>query len=151
MEDFVIPHVDRLTLEDGETIDVKRRLSHGETEDLLARIFGEGVTNRREVRTARIVAYLIGWSLTKDGAPVPMAPNLPDQARTDTIRALDPDRAVEIYDAIIKHEDAQAAARAAEKKTRAGARAAATTSPSPSEPAGASSGSAPSTSTTTPS
>ena len=75
-----------------------------------------GVIDRREMRTAKLLAYLLGWSLTRDGVPVPMALALPEQARVDTIRSLDPDRAVEIHAVIEAHEDATEIARAAQKK-----------------------------------
>lgn len=139
MSNFITPEPYRLTLSDGQTVDIKRRLNHGETEDMLARIspYGVGV-NRREVRTAKIAAYLIGWSLTDDaGTPVPMTAQggeLPEDARVDTIRSLDPDRAVEIHKAIEAHEAAEDTRRAEQKKTSGGSRPAATTSPSPSGP-----------------
>lgn len=109
-DDFDDPESVRLTLRDGKHVDILRRLNHGETEDMLARIslYGVGV-NRREVRTAKIAAYVLGWNLTKGGQPVPMGPaagDLPDNVRTDTIRALKADRAVEIHKAIEAHEAA---------------------------------------------
>jgi hypothetical protein len=152
-DDFTKPEPCRLPLSDGQFVDIKRRLNHGETEDMYARIspYGVGV-NRREVRTAKIAAYLLGWSLTRDGKPVPMTPlggDMDEQERIDTIRGLDPDRAAEIHKAIEAHEDAEAAARAALKKTPGGTPAGEPISSSHSAPAGASSGSVPSTSTTT--
>jgi hypothetical protein len=145
MDDFVQPVPERLPLIGGKHVDVKRRLNHGETEDMYARIYSFGVTNRKEVRTAKIVAYLLGWSLTRNGQPVPYTPELPEQERIDTVRSLDPDRALEIYTAIEAHEDAMAAARQEEKKILNGGPIANATSASPSAAAGASSGSAPST------
>lgn len=146
MDDFVIPEPWRLTLSDGKFIDIKKRLNHGETEDMYARMSPHGgLIDRREVRTAKVLAYLIGWSLTKtkDGtpAPVPMSPELPEQARLDTIRALDPDRFEEMHKAIEAHEDAMATERAAQKKILAGTPAADAISPSPSAVTGASAGS----------
>jgi len=141
MDNFVTPKIRRLTLHDGAFVDITERLTHGETEDLNARIFPLGGLDRRMVRTARIVAYLVGWSLTKDGAPWPYTPELPEQERIDTIRALDPDRAVEIFLAIDAHEDAMATERAAQKKTRSGSPDGKPISPSPSAGAGASDGS----------
>jgi hypothetical protein len=69
MGDFVRPEPIRLSLSGGHYIDIKKRLNHGEREDMYARIApyvvpGEPVQmNRREVRTAYVLTYLLGWSL----------------------------------------------------------------------------------------
>jgi hypothetical protein len=149
-DDFDEPALVRLTLTDGKYIDVRKRLNHGETEDMFAKMspYGVGV-NRREVRTAKIAAYVLGWNLTKKGAPVPMSPELPENERTDTIRNLNSDRAVEIHKAIEAHEEAEAQTRADLKKTNGGKPVVDPTLPSPSEPAAASEKSELSTSTTT--
>lgn len=151
-DDFDDPEQERLLLTDGKYVDIKKRLNHGETEDLFARIspYGVGV-NRREVRTAKIDAYLLAWNLTKKGKPVPMSPEMPENVRLDTIRALNPDRAVEIHKAIEAHEERDAKVRADLKKTTGGKPPGDPISPSPSGPAGVSvsEASAPSTSTTT--
>jgi len=131
-DDFVDPIPARLTLSDGAFVDIKQRLNHGETEDLFGAIAPHGLTSRRVVRTATIDAYLLSWSLTRKGVPVPMSPELPPPVRLDTIRALRQERAIEIYDAITAHEATLTAAREAEKKTLAGAASAAVISPSPS-------------------
>jgi hypothetical protein len=147
LDDFVTPEPVRLSLIGGQFIDIKKRLNHGETEDMYTRMSPHGgVLNRRELRTAKILAYLLGWSLTNHGVPVPMAPELPEQTRIDTIRSLDPDRAVELYRAIEAHEEAMDRARAAESEKKTDE----TISPSPSAAAGPSATSAPLTSTTTP-
>ncbi|MEP7304217.1 MAG: hypothetical protein ABJA98_01740 [Acidobacteriota bacterium] len=136
-DDFDDPEQQRLTLTDGKYVDIKKRLNHGETEDLFARIspYGVGV-NRREVRTAKIEAYLLGWNLTKKGVPVPMSPDLPENVRIDTIRAMTTGRAVEIHQAIEAHEAAMEQAAGDLKKTRGGTPAVDPISPLPSAPAG---------------
>lgn len=149
-DDFADPIPHRLTLSGGHFVDIKQRLNHGETEDMYAVIAPHGLTNRRVVRTAKIDAYLLGWSLTKKGVPVPMSlasETFSAQARLDTIRSLSQRRAIEIYDAIEAHE----AAMDAKKKIPPGANGAAVISPSRSGAAGgsASDPSGPSTSTTT--
>lgn len=124
---FVTPETVRLTVSDGVFIDVKKRLNHGEQEDLWARMSpyivpGEAQQfHRREVRTSKVLAYLLGWSLaTQDGKPVPMSPDMPEQARLDTLRSLHPVRFTEIYTAIEAHETAMEAERTAQKKTPSG-------------------------------
>src|SRR3954464_12266481 len=110
MGDFVRPEPIRLSLSGGHYIDIKKRLNHGEREDMYARIApyvvpGEPAhMNRREVRTAKVLTYLVGWSLTDEGMPVPMSAVLSEADRLDTIRSLDPDRFDEIHGAIEAHE-----------------------------------------------
>lgn len=126
MGHFPKPESTRIPLSDGEFIDVKKRLTHGEREDMFARISPNAFkVERREVRTAKVVAYLVGWSLTDgerpgEGQPVPMSPDLPESTRIDTIRSLDPDTFLEIHDAIDAHEDRMAEERAEAKKKRTG-------------------------------
>jgi hypothetical protein len=131
VDDFVEPEIHRLHLV-GAHIDIIKRLSHGETEDMYARMSPHGVLlNRREVRTAKVLAYLLGWSLTRRGKPVPMSREMDEQARIDTIRALDPDRFHEIHEAIEAHEVKMAKEREKQKKMLAGSRPAEATSSSP--------------------
>lgn len=145
MGDFVKPEPHRLTLSDGQYIDIKKRLNHGETEDMYARWApfvtagsDDTLLDRREVRTAKVLAYLLGWSLTDDeGAPAPMSPVIPYPERLDTIRSLDPDRFDEIHKAITTYE----AEYAAKKKAQAGANGSSPISPSPVAVTGATSGS----------
>lgn len=141
-DDFDDPEPHRLTLHDGKFIDIRKRLNSGEREDMFARISPTGIgMNRREVRTAKILAYVLGWSLTRKGQPVPMSPDLPENVRVDTIRNLNTDRFDEIHTAIETHEEAMSAERAAQKKILPGSPDANATLASPSGSAGASSGS----------
>lgn len=137
MKSFVNPEATRLPVSDGEFIEIKRRLNHGESEDMYARMApfidtdGHLQVNRREVRTAKVLTYLLGWTLTNNGKPVPMSTDLTETARLDTIRSLDPDRFNEIHQAIEAHETAVVMERAAEKKDRDGAKPSSVISPSP--------------------
>lgn len=140
MSDFVVPAGDRLPLSgDGRWIDVKHRLTHGEREDMFARMRGpNGEWNH--VRTVKVTTYLLGWSLVDlEGKPVPMGPTVPDDERLSTLRNLDPDAFDEINDAIEAHEKAVQAARDAQKKT-AGTSGLTLISTSPAASAGATNG-----------
>jgi hypothetical protein len=142
MGSFVKPESVRLDLPDGSFITVKKRLTVGEREDVFARM----TTDRRELRTAKVAAYLLYWSLTDgdrsgEGLPVPMSPDLPEQQRLDTIRSLDPDVFDEIRQAIDAHELAMQKEREAQKKILRGARESPAISSSPDTLAGAMSGS----------
>lgn len=144
MGDVVKPEPFRLTLSGhGRFIIIKKRLNQGETEDMYERMSpmvtpgSPSQLKRREVRQAKVLAYLIGWSLTDgdqpgEGLPLPMSPDMPDQERADRLRALDPDTFSEIFSAITAHEEAMEEARAAQKKILRGELASSETSPLPS-------------------
>lgn len=143
MSDFVKPEIVRLPLSGGQFIDVKKRLSHGEREDMFTNMSpfvtpGETATiSRGTVRTEKVLTYLVGWSLTDDGQPVPISPQVPRQDRIDTIRMLSTDRFDEIFQAILTHEEGASS----EKKVPDGVNELPAISPSPSDAAGVTSGS----------
>jgi hypothetical protein len=103
---FPKPILDTVTLANGDTITVRRTLTHGETTDMFRRLEVRdpitGETHRDTVRAMdeRILAYLVDWSFTDDtGDRVPFR-ELPIGERADVIRNLDSDSAVEISKAI---------------------------------------------------
>lgn len=148
MGDFVKPEPIRLFLSGGRYIDIKKRLNHGETEEMFARMAPFVVPgqlaqlDRREVRTARVLMYLLGWSLTNDGVPEPMSLVMPEVERLATIHSLDPNSFDEIYAAIETHEAAFEKELEAKKKLQATANASSAISPSQDAAIGAMSGSA---------
>jgi len=147
MGDFVKPEPHRIPLHGGQFIDIKKRLTHGEREDMHARMssqIGQGL-DRREYRNARALAYLLGWSLTDEGTPVAYSPSMSEDDRRATLCMLDPDRFDEIYKAITDYEEAAAA----QKKILSGSNGKSETSPSLSAAVGPSTTSAPLTQTTT--
>lgn len=133
----------RLPISDGDYVDVKERLSHGEREEMYARMSPDGFKlNRLETRTAMVLAYLVGWSFVDEaGAPVPFLPSMPLEERRSLICNLDPGTFDEVHKAIDAHEDRMIAERDALKKTKPGPGGAAPTSPSPSGAGGDTSGS----------
>jgi len=144
---FVDPDVTRLPISEGDFIDVKARLTHGEREDYFSIIgpydaTGQTAFDRRLVRTAKVLAYLVGWSLTRNGQPVPMSPELSATERESTVRALDTDTFDEIYAAISAHEEKVNKERVARKNTQAGETASPAISPSPADCTGDMNGSA---------
>jgi hypothetical protein len=154
---IVEPETVRLTISDGDFIDVKKRLNHGEYDDHLSRISpfqtpGEPVRmETRQIRTSKVLAYLIGWSLTHKGQPIPMSPDMPENARVDVLNSLDRATFTEIHQAIDAHEDAGDAEADASKKERGGANGSSAISSFPAAVTGDTSGFAPSTATSTPS
>jgi len=141
------PDIERLPISDGDFIDVKKRLNHGEHEDYMALIFpyqtpGEPVRmDTKQVRTSKVLAYLIGWSLTQDGTPIPYSVDMPEQARIDTLRNLDRETFTEIHKAIDAHENKGDAAASARKNDQSGEKEPSAISPSPVDVAGDTNGS----------
>ena len=115
-----------LTLRDGETLTVKARLSHGETQAMFARMYT--LTDGQHVvtpvsRDALIVAYLLDWSAKDEqGRPVSLRGLSADEIQ-DRLNALEQDSALEIRDAIAEHEQAMRDEVAAQKKMAGGANA----------------------------
>ncbi len=146
---FATASLTRLTLSDNDYLNVVTRLSHGEQEAMYARMSpfvtpGEPVQlNRKEVRTAKVLAYLVGWSAVDgQGKPLEYSPVQPYEEREALVRNLEPDSFDEIYKAIDAHEAAQDAIAEAKKKMSAPTASSDRTSPLPFVPAGASTGSA---------
>lgn len=154
---IVEPEIVRLPISDGDFIDVKKRLNHGEHDDYLARIApfqtpGQPLQmETRHIRTGMVVGYLVGWSLTHKGTPIPMSPDLPETERIAILNSLDRETFSEIHKAIDQHEDAVEAAAVAAKNGKDGAIGSSAISPSLVLVTGATSGSEPSTETSTPS
>jgi len=147
MKWFITPESTRLSLGEGEWVDVKQRLTHGEREGMLAAMSplvspGEPMQlQRKEIRTALVNTYVVGWSLTRGGVPVRMTPELPDNERLATIRSLSAEAFDLIYAAIDTHVDAMKQADDAEKNGQAGGIGSSATSPSHEPATGDTSGS----------
>ena len=114
---FVAPEVVRLTISEGDWIDVKRELNAGETRRIytdLIRDFraGEQATlDPKQVGLTKILNYVVGWSFVDaDNRPVPFS-----QAALEN---LDTDSYKEIADAIDAHDTASEKARAERKNAR---------------------------------
>ena len=113
---MVLPRIVRLPLGDGEWIDVKAQLNHGESQDVLERCYvvtDTGDVQRKPFRIAQatVAAYLVDWSATDlpiRGEPVSVI----DQA----LNAISQEKFKEIQQAIDAHSDAIDRARQ-EKKT----------------------------------
>jgi hypothetical protein len=122
---IVKPETVRLPISDGDFIEIKKHLTHGEREDMSAFLMpkmtpGEKLeVNTRDVRTVQVLFYVVRWSLTDDdGVPLPMAPQLPEAERYRIIRDLDGDTFDEIFAAVQKHQTDMEQ----EKKLKAGVR-----------------------------
>lgn len=135
MSRFVHPETCILSLADGATLVVKRRLNTGERRRMSAAMSsanGDGTPrfDRSKYPSELVVAYLLDWSLTDDGRPVPIRDQPEDVVRA-ALDQLDYDDFTEIFQAIEAHITQQTAAREAEKKTRSFETGSPMTSPSP--------------------
>jgi len=94
---FITPETITLPLSDGDSITIKKQLSHGERDAMfkLAR-------DRENLRTAEVVAYLVTWS-----ARIPYALDMTEQERVDIINGLDADSFDEIQAALVAHIDGE--------------------------------------------
>lgn len=151
---FVKPETVTLPISRGDTITVKKRLTAGETRAAHRAMYeagADGETVRRtptEVGLQMVLAYLIDWTITDDGAPVPIRHATIDEKKS-LLNALDPEDFAEIREAINRHEERIEQERAAEKKALGGETPSSATSASPSSPAGPLTTSEPSTTTIT--
>jgi hypothetical protein len=144
---FVQPIERVLTLANGDTLTVRRRLTAGEQMAMFERLYvpsnGDGRLKLNPVQTgfALVTAYLLDWSLLDaHGEPVVIRGE-PFETLEAAVRQLDPEDFHEVKAAIETHEQEMMAERARQKKVPSGELASNPISGSPSGAAGASSGS----------
>jgi hypothetical protein len=100
---FVTQETVRLPLSGDDYIVIKRRLSHGERDDMMGLLVpsltpGQPMhVEAKEIRTGKVLAYLLAWSS-------------PEPIDRDTIRSLDADQFDEIEHAIDAHLATETAA-----------------------------------------
>lgn len=123
MSRFVRPETTVLTISDGDTLVVKKRLNAGENRRLWAGMMRDGDSLRvQPLKTgmSTVVAYLLDWSLKDDDGKLVKITGLGPDALELVLESLDPDDFTEILRAIEAHENAMTAEREAQKKTTAG-------------------------------
>lgn len=113
---FVTAETKTLTLEGGDTLTVKARLSHGEYTAMFARTYREKPDGSPGVDylatgDALVLAYLVDWSAE------PALRGLGDDEKSDLLRNLDQASFLAIKRAIEAHETRVAAEDATLKKT----------------------------------
>ena len=145
---FVFPATDTLTLPNGDTLTVKRRLNVGEQRESFQACStlvdkGEGryerVLDPLLVGRAKIAAYLVDWYSAED--PAPPIRDLDLAGRLAVLDNLEPDDLHALNEAVTAHETRQVTARLEEKKRPAGTMSGDPISPWPSAVVGASTGS----------
>lgn len=141
MSRFVKPETVVLTLANGDTLIVKKRLNRGERAAMFASMRGPGdALDPTMVGLARVLAYLIDWNLQDENIPIR---ELDAAARTPILNSFDPEFFGEMVEAINAHEEKVQAEIDAEKKARAGATPSPAISSSPDSSAGGTTTSAP--------
>lgn len=134
---FVRPQTKTLTLSHGHWILVRRRLNTGEHRAHLKRSSrdnGDGTLILDSLNNgfSTVLSYLLEWSLTDDeGKPVVIRGVSLDELSL-ILNNLDPDRFLEIKQAIDAHETAMVAERNAEKNGQDGESTSSAILPSPS-------------------
>lgn len=125
---FVRPDVVRLSLSDGDWIDVKKELNAGERRQVFADIVKEhrmGETAQlddEKLGFARMAQYIVDWSFADDGKPVKFS--------AAALRNLDIGTYREIDTAISAHEAAADAEQESRKNAPDGGSTSSPTSPS---------------------
>lgn len=149
--EFVQPQSRVLSLESGDRLIVRKRLTTGEQRESYKRatdiIEDEDGTVRARMNPlmlgpVKCAAYLLDWHLVRDVEGTQSLRGLDLDARMAAVDGLDPDCYMAIKTAIDAHEREMTAARDAEKNDQSGEPNVPATSPSQSALAGASIGSA---------
>ena len=150
---FVHPQEKTLTLANGDTLTVRRRLTAGEQLDMFERLYlppkhnphptGNGRMQLNPVQTglALIVAYVLDWSLCDESGTRVIIRGEPIDVVEAAIRQLDPDDFNEVKQAIEAHDaEVKAASDRKKKGTPTGELESSAISESPSGAGGASNG-----------
>jgi hypothetical protein len=132
---IVAPEAVRLPLSDGDWIDVRKRLNHGEHSRMLERLFiltPEGEARRDPLKWADVIVttYLLDWSLSDPAKGRLGIRDQPLSAIQAALDLIDPDDFAEVREAVETHASAVARAMAEKKRRRTGESASSPTSPS---------------------
>ncbi len=124
---IVKPDVVRVSLSEGDFLDLKKRLNTGEYRTMVTAQYqttsDKLAINLEQMGLSKVMAYVVGWSFVNfDGQPLAFSEG--------AIRSMDPDVFREVLEAVDAHEDAQDAARVTEKNAKDGASASSAISPS---------------------
>lgn len=120
----VQPEMVRLELSDGDWLDVKKDLSHGDRKaggkSVITEVKADGWmrTDFDAATYAQIVAYVVDWSLV-DPAGNKLPVSTPQQIIA-SLETVDEDTVDEISEVLDKHAKARKAAREEAKKLKAG-------------------------------
>ena len=130
---YVRPETTLLHISQGDTLTVKKRLTHGERSASYARQYEPGpdgmlVLKPAQIKLSMVTAYLIDWSLVDLRGDRVEVLGQPLEVVEAALNGLSPEDFEEIHAAIEKHEKAMRAERAREKKLTASSNGAEVTS-----------------------
>lgn len=132
MATVVRPEITTLTLENGETLIVKKRLNTGERREMLRGMRGpDGRMDGLIAGLATVLAYLVNWTVRDEQSGEPLV--IKDQSRDvviATLNSIDPLDYREVQDLIEAYDDRVDQERREEKKRRSGKTTSAPDSPS---------------------
>lgn len=118
---FVDPDSAQVSLGDGEWIELKKRLTVGEERDAMKALYRmvDGVLSpdMAMIGIADVMAYLVDWSLTRNGKRVDIGT---DGKKLAALRSLSQDAFKAIHEAVTKHIEVMTAERDAEKNDQDG-------------------------------
>jgi hypothetical protein len=110
MSRFVKPEIVRIPLSGGDWIEIKRRLTAGETKRVQARMLKNSYAGEKMeidfemAEVSQVIEYLADWSFVDEaGQPVKIRDTAPEYM-AGAVRSLDPDTFREIVEAIAAHE-----------------------------------------------
>jgi hypothetical protein len=125
---IVLPGVTRVTLADGEWLDLKVELNAGEYRDMITAQFKEQIAGEKpalDLQTfglTTVLAYVVGWSFVDTDGKTPLG------FSREILRKLDQGTFSEIRDACETHHEACEKAAAERKNAQAGGSGSAKTS-----------------------
>ena len=122
---IVRPETVKLDISNGDWLLVKKRLNAGEQRAMFARMYQAGAdgslrANPFEVGVAKILAYVLDWSMTDLAGKQIAIMGQPASLVLAALDSFDGDTFAEIRNAIDEHIDSVTAERNAEKNDQAG-------------------------------
>lgn len=128
---FVDPVTTQVDLGDGTWLELKNRLTLGEERDAMKALYrtesGVPTPDLGMIGVADVMAYLVDWSLTRDGKRVDISS---DGKKLAALRSMSQDAFEVIHTAVAAHIKAMTAERDAEKNEQATSSGSAATSTS---------------------
>lgn len=136
------PETVRLEISQGDWLLVKKHLTAGEQRAMFARMMSDSANgeerriDRLQVGVAKILAYLLDWSIQDSEGNQVVIADQPADVIASAIDNLDTDSYAEIKDAINAHEAAMDAELGKEKNAKDGGKGSSATLPSAARSAG---------------
>lgn len=128
MQWFSKPDTERIPLPGGEWIEVRKQLSKGERDKVNAMLIkeirqdGRMTPDFEMMSKAEVLGYLVNWSLTDDGQPIEIDPEVDSPKKIAAINNMTDEGFEAISEAVKSHVEAMERQRPTKKATRGGKR-----------------------------